>query len=46
MPNSKPDDQTLILLMVIAELVGKKSDAQHITTLYERKAEQLRQHRS
>jgi len=39
----KPDEKTLLLLMVIAELVGKKSDAQAINILYERKAKQLRE---
>ena len=38
----KPDEKTLILLMAIAELVGAKSDAQHINILYQRKAEQLK----
>ncbi len=39
----KPDEKTLLLLMMIAELTGQKSDAQHISTLYERKAKQLRE---
>ncbi len=38
----KPDDKTLILLMAIAELVGKKSDAQAMSILYERMAIALR----
>ena len=41
--SDKPDEKTLLLLMVIAELMGQKSDAQHINTLYERKAKQLRE---
>ena len=41
--NDKPDDKTLLLLMVIAELMGKKSDPQHIAGVYERKAKQLRE---
>jgi hypothetical protein len=39
----KPDDKTLILLMAIADLVGKKSDAQAISILYARKAQALRE---
>ena len=42
MLDTKPDEKTLVLLMVIAELVGAKSDAQHINSLYERKVKQLR----
>jgi hypothetical protein len=41
--SDKPDEKTLILLMVIAELMGRKSDAQHVNTLYERKAKQLKE---
>jgi hypothetical protein len=39
----KPDEKTLVLLMVIAELVGAKSDAQDISIKYERKLKQLRE---
>lgn len=43
MISDKPDEKTLILLMAIAELLEKKSDAQAINLLYERKAKQLRE---
>jgi hypothetical protein len=42
MASDKPDEQTLLLLMVIAEIVGKKSDPQAISIAYARKAQELR----
>lgn len=36
------DDKTLLILMVIAELMGQKSDPKHILTMYERKLDQLK----
>jgi hypothetical protein len=40
--SEKLDNKTLAILMVIAELLGKKSDTKHILTLYERKLEQAK----
>jgi hypothetical protein len=43
MPDSeKLDNKTLAILMVIAELLDKKSDTKHILGLYDKKLEQAR----
>jgi hypothetical protein len=46
MNSNQPDDKTLLLLMVIAELLGKKSDAKHILGMYETKVTQLQRYRT
>jgi hypothetical protein len=45
MPSNPPNDDTLLLLMVIAELSGVKCDPKHILNLYDTKVNQLRDYR-
>ena len=46
METEKLDNKTLALLMVIADLLEKKSDARHILTLYARKLEGAKEYQS
>ena len=46
MPSNPPSDETLLLLMVLAELMGKKSDPKHILNLYDTKVNQLRSYQT
>jgi len=46
MLSNPPSEETLLLLMIIAELSGKKSDPKHILNLYDSKFTQLKNYRA
>jgi hypothetical protein len=41
----KMDDKTLAILMMISEFLDKKHDPRHVTTMYERALEKVKDYR-
>jgi len=43
--SEKLDDKTLAILMMIGELLDKKHDPKHVSTMYERALEKVKDYR-